>query len=229
MNEQKLTDHVKRKHQEIALALGIMSEQEWCEMQVGNVSNKERKTPKKKEPTAKDNATTEPDTKLKNLTSELKLSKEAANDIATQVVQTLQHPLHPKKEVHSPVPMSPHVDIHSPPARPTEHSTQSQLIQTSQSVSHHQVLPPQQVQPSHHTIYHSAVTPSTAQVVAISQNHSIAHHQHGHHAGPGTTTQVVTHHQPGTDLVPPYIASVMIEGVLPPEMQAQLQSHWPYQ
>ena len=242
-SEQKLTDHIKRKHHEIAITMGLMSEQEWYEMQVGGgVGNKEKKSPEKKKKglNVKDDTSMQPATKLGDLSSELNSTAEAtlipANYITTQAQsqaqQILQHHPYTKEEAHSPVPMSPHVDIHSPPARPAENIVQSQLIQTSQPVPHHQVPPPQQihVQPSHHSIYHSAVTPSTAQVVAISQNHSLTHHHHGHHAGTtGTTTQVVTHHQPGTDLVPPYIASVMIEGVLPPEMQAQLQTHWPYQ
>ena len=236
-NEAKLMDHIKKKHHEIAISLGIMSEQEWCELQIGNVSNKEKKPPRKskKEPSAK-TVLTEPLSKVEGAKPDMKSVEEAilpgnyVVQTTQSVCQTEQRTLYAKQEVHSPVSISSRLELSSPGVtRPVENNEQPRPVQTSQSLPL-QPPPIQPIQPSHHSIYHSSVTPS-GQVVAISHNHSIAHHHH-HPGSTGTATQVVTHHQPGTDLVPPYIASVMIEGVpvqLSPEMQAQLQNHWPYQ
>ena len=234
-NEAKLMDHMKKKHHEIAISMGVMSEQEWCELQVGNASNKEKKLPRKrkKEPSAK-SVITEPASKLEGAKPEPKSVEEATLpgnylvQTTQSVCQTQQRTLCAKEEVRSPVSISSQLELSTPVTRPVENNAQPQPVQTSQSLPL-QAPPVQPIQPSHHSIYHPS-----GQVVTISQNHSIAHHHHhAHHPGStGTATQVVTHHQPGTDLVPPYIASVMIEGVpvqLPPEMQAQLQNHWPYQ
>ena len=241
-NEAKLKDHTKKKHHEIAISMGVMSEQEWCELQVDNASSKEKKPPRKrkKEPSTK-SVITEPLSKLEGAKPELKSVGEGTEgtlpgnhvvQTTQSVCQTQQCTLYAKQEVHSPVSITSHLELSSPVTRPVENNAQPQPVQTNQSLPL-QPPPVQPIQPSHHSIYHPSVTPS-GQVVAISQNPTISHHHHhAHHTGStGTATQVVTHHQPGTDLVPPYIASVMIEGVpvqLPAEMQAQLQTHWPYQ
>ena len=228
-SDTKLTDHIKKKHHEIAISAGVMSEQEWFE----SVNSKETKTPrkKKKEPTINKSVVSQ--NVLQNTQSDLKSMEvppvSGSNMVQPQQpqVQTSQSSPYPKEEVPSPVSINSPFDLQNRGTKPVENIAACQInpsLPVQQQAITQQVLPPP------HSVYHPSVTPS-GQVVAIPQNHSLTHpHHQGHHTG--TTTQVVTHHQPGTDLVPPYIASVMIEGVpvqLPPEMQAQLQNHWPYQ
>ncbi len=103
------------------------------------------------------------------------------------------------------------------------------------SVSHHPVVPT----PSGGTTTTQVLTPSGPVSLPVpTPSGGTTHHPVvPTPSGGTTTTQVVTHplHHPqqvGRDQLPPYLASVVIDGMpvqLTPELQAQLQAHWPFQ